>query len=142
MLILVYWIRLGLLKKPPGMEVILEISEAEDLTEFDKLLRITEQWREEGYQFAIDDFGSGFVSFPFMANLIPDYIKVDRSTILLAVSSERFRAFSKDLVKALEHYSKKGIIAEGVETEEELRVTKELGINLVQGFLLGKPEKM
>lgn len=126
--------------KPPEIDIILEISEREALRDIPNLLTVTSQWRKAGYKFAIDDFGAGFISLPFISELVPEYIKIDRSTILQAVSTGKFRTFSKDLVKALRNYSSEGIIAEGVETEKELQVVKEMGINLVQGFLLGKPQ--
>jgi diguanylate cyclase (GGDEF)-like protein len=128
--------------KPRNLDVILEISEAEALHDVENRLTIAQKWRNEGYQLAIDDFGAGFISLPFIATLIPDYIKMDRSTILQAVSSETFRKFSKDLVRALENYASEGIIAEGVETQKELQVVKEMGISFVQGFLLGKPQAL
>lgn len=128
--------------KPPGMDVILEISELEALHDVDNHLKITRKWREMGFKFAIDDFGAGFISLPFIAQLIPDYIKLDRSTMLQAVASEKFRDFLKHLLPALRMYSTEGIIAEGIETEKELRVIKDIGIHLIQGFLLGMPQEL
>jgi diguanylate cyclase (GGDEF)-like protein/PAS domain S-box-containing protein len=128
--------------KPPGIEVILEISELEALHDVENHLKIARKWRIAGYKFAIDDFGAGFISLPFIAQLIPEYIKMDRSTILQAVGSDKFRQFSKHLVQALRSYSTEGIIAEGVETEKELSVVKEMGITIVQGYLLGRPQEM
>ena len=128
--------------KPEGLDVILEISEQEVVHDVEKLLKVTKKWRAQGYKFAIDDFGSGFVSLPFLARLIPDYIKMDRSTILQAVSSQQFGDFLKDLVIALRKYSKEGIIAEGVETEKELKAANAIGTYLVQGFFLGKPQEL
>jgi EAL domain-containing protein (putative c-di-GMP-specific phosphodiesterase class I) len=128
--------------KPPGLEIILEISELEALHDVENHLKIARKWRKEGYQFAIDDFGAGFISLPFIAQLIPDYIKIDRSTIVQAVSSDQSSRFLKDLVLALRNYSKEGIIAEGIETEKELQVVRKLGIHLVQGFLMGKPQEL
>lgn len=134
--------QLPLAPKPPGLEVILEISELEALHDIDNRLKITRKWREMGFKFAIDDFGAGFISLPFVAQLIPDYIKLDRSTILQAVASEKFRGFIKHLLPALRMYSTEGIIAEGIETEKELRVVKDIGIYSVQGFLLGMPQEL
>jgi len=124
------------------MEIILEISELEALHDVENHMKITRKWRGSGFKFAIDDFGAGFISLPFIAMLIPDYIKVDRSTILQAVSSEKFRKFSEDLVHAIRNYSKEGIIAEGIETKRELEVVKDMGIDIAQGFLLGKPQEL
>jgi EAL domain-containing protein (putative c-di-GMP-specific phosphodiesterase class I) len=124
------------------MEVILEISEVEALHDVENHLTVVRKWREQGFKFAIDDFGAGFISLPFIARAMPDYIKLDRSTILQAVSSEKFRKFSKDLVKALGNYTTDGIIAEGIETKKELQVVQELGISMAQGFLLGRPQEL
>jgi diguanylate cyclase (GGDEF)-like protein/PAS domain S-box-containing protein len=134
--------QLEVIPKPPGTEIILEISELEALHDVEDRLKITKQWREKGYKFAIDDFGAGFISLPFIAQLFPDYIKMDRSTIIQAVSSEKFRGLLKDLQSALRNYSTQGIIAEGIETEKELQVVKNIGIYLVQGFLLGRPREL
>jgi diguanylate cyclase (GGDEF)-like protein len=123
-------------------EVILEISESEALFEIETVLETVRKWRAMGYKFAIDDFGAGFISLPFVARLLPEYIKLDRSTIVQAVSSDQFGKFLKDLVLAFKNYSKEGIIAEGIETEKELRVAKETGNYLVQGFLLGEPKEL
>ncbi len=128
--------------KPQGIEVILEISELEAIRDVENRLGIARRWRELGYKFAIDDFGAGFISLPFVARLMPEYIKVDRSTVLQAVASNPFKEFMIGLVFGLRNYCKEGIIAEGVETEKELKVVKEMGIHLVQGFLFGKPKEL
>jgi diguanylate cyclase (GGDEF)-like protein len=125
---------------PPGVDVILEISEAEALHSVEKHLRMADRWREKGFKFAIDDFGAGFISLPFVAQLMPDYIKIDRLTTLQAVSSKKFRNFLKNLLAALQEYVAVGMVAEGIETEEELKVVRDLGIHLAQGYLLGKPK--
>jgi EAL domain-containing protein (putative c-di-GMP-specific phosphodiesterase class I) len=134
--------RLESVPKPPDMEVVLEISELEALSNIENYLDITKKWRTQGYKFAIDDFGAGFISLPFIAHLIPDYIKIDRSTILQAVASDKFRGFLKEMLCALRNYSSEGIIAEGVETERELQVVKDIGVYFAQGFFFGKPQEL
>lgn len=128
--------------KSPEMEVVLEISEADVLEDVDDCLEITKRWKRAGYKFAIDDFGAGFISLPFISGLSPDYIKLDRSTVLQAVSSKKFRLVLEDLVCGLRKITQDGIIAEGIETEEELSVMEELGITLIQGYLFGRPESL
>jgi diguanylate cyclase (GGDEF)-like protein len=127
---------------PPSMDVVVELSEQEALHDVDRLLAVAQRWRNEGYKFAIDDFGAGFVSLPFLAMLGPDYVKVDRSALLQAASSAQFKEFLKSLVQAVRTYATAGIIAEGVEKQEELQVVEEIGISLAQGFLLGKPQEL
>lgn len=130
------------LPTPDDMEVVLEISETEALHDVENHLVIAKDWRKRGYKFAIDDFGAGFISLPFIARLIPEYIKLDRSTLLQAVASERFKWILRDLLLGMRNCSTEGIIAEGVEAAAELEMVKELNIPLVQGFLLGKPEEI
>jgi diguanylate cyclase (GGDEF)-like protein/PAS domain S-box-containing protein len=134
--------QIEIVPKPIEMDVILEISEVEALYDIENHLKMVKKWREKGFQFAIDDFGAGFISLPFIAQVIPDYIKLDRSTMLQAVSSQDFRNFSQDLVRALRNFSKEGIIAEGIETEKELKVVKAIGVNIGQGYLFGKPKEL
>jgi len=128
--------------KPSDLDVVIELSELEALHDLDRCLEIARRWRAKGYKFAVDDFGAGFVSFPFLAMLVPDYIKVDRSTMLHAVSSEKFRDFLGSLLQAVKTFAPSGIIAEGIEREQELQLVKDLGIPLVQGFLFGKPREL
>ena len=130
---------LGRREKPAGLEVILEISEKEALTDIEHHLAVTREWRTEGFKFAIDDFGVGFISLPFLADLEPEYIKLDRLTILQAVASDEFRQFLNHVVLGLRQYAGQGIVAEGIESEEELAIAKEIGIHLVQGYLFGEP---
>ncbi|MBI3803666.1 MAG: diguanylate cyclase [Nitrospirae bacterium] len=132
--------RMDSIPKPAGVDVILEISEAEALHNVERHLRMAERWREKGFKFAIDDFGAGFISLPFVAQLMPDYIKIDRLTTLQAVSSKKFRNFLKNLITALQEYVAVGMVAEGIETDEELEIVGELGVHLAQGYLLGKPK--
>lgn len=131
---------LGPTPRPPGLEVILEISESEALYDVEHNLEIARKWRALGYKFAIDDFGAGFISLPFIAQFTPDHIKIDRSTMLQSVHSDKFRTFLKELLVAIRNYTREEIIAEGVETEKELRAVKDMNISMVQGFLLGKPK--
>jgi EAL domain-containing protein (putative c-di-GMP-specific phosphodiesterase class I) len=126
-------------KKPADVEVILEISEKESLIDIEHHIAVAQEWRAEGYKFAFDDFGVGFISLPFLADLEPEYIKLDRLTILQAVASDEFRKFLNHVVLGLRQYAGQGIVAEGIETEEELAVVEQIGIHIVQGYLFGEP---
>jgi len=122
--------------KPPDLEVVLEVSESESIQNVESYLVLAERWRNKGFQFAIDDFGAGFISLPFLSRLRPEYIKIDRSVMLRSVASSEFRLFLKKLVSALQGHTCQEMIAEGVETETESQRVTEVGIHLVQGFLL------
>ena len=122
--------------KPPDLDVVLEISESESLQDFEKYLALAAQWKDKGFRFAIDDFGAGFISLPFLSRLNPDYIKIDRSVVLQAVASSRFRTFVKGLVTSLQRDNTSIIIAEGIEQETELNIIRDMDIDLIQGYLL------
>jgi len=62
--------------------------------------------------------------------------------MLQAVGQTTFRKFVRDLVVAVRSYTARGVIAEGIETDHELNVVKELGIDFVQGYLLGRPQEL
>jgi diguanylate cyclase (GGDEF)-like protein len=125
---------------PEGSLIVLEVSERDLAQDIHSQLEVAERWRRKGYQFAIDDFGSGFIALPFIARLIPDFIKMNRATIREATLSAEFSSFLRDLIVAMRNYSPQGVIAEGIETEEELEAARGLGVLQVQGYLTGRPE--
>ncbi len=110
--------------------------------EVEDFLEIARNWRANGFKIALDDFGAGFVSLPFTAQLVPDYIKIDRSILTQSLYSRKFKQFSKNLIQALQSYSAKGIIMEGIETKKELKITKDLGVSIGQGYFLGEPKPL
>jgi EAL domain-containing protein (putative c-di-GMP-specific phosphodiesterase class I) len=101
-----------------------------------------QRWRSLGYEFAIDDFGAGFISFPFLSLLMPQYVKVDRTMVCQALSSGTFKEFLHLLLHAVRTYATAGVIAEGIETEQELQIVRDLGIDHGQGYLFGKPSEL
>lgn len=127
---------------PHGTEFVLDISEAEAGLGIERYFDVIDAWRARGYKFAIDDFGAGFISLQFVAQLFPSFIKMDRSAIVEAKGSERYSAFLRDMLGAMRNYSEEGIIAEGVETDEELAIVRKLGVDQVQGHLIGRPVEL
>jgi diguanylate cyclase (GGDEF)-like protein len=127
---------------PQGLDVVLDISEAEAGLGIARYVDVIDAWRERGYRFAIDDFGAGFISLQFVAQLFPSFIKMDRSALIEAKGSERYSAFLRDMLGAMRNYSEEGIIAEGVETDEELAIVRSLGVDQVQGHLIGRPMEL
>ncbi len=123
----------------PGMEVVVELSELDPNPHTEDRLTAFRKWRAAGYRFAVDDFGAGFVSLPILAQLEPDYVKIDRSSIVHALDSPQYREFFRHLVRAAGEYTAGGIVAEGIERDVELEVARELGIPYAQGYLLGRP---
>jgi diguanylate cyclase len=91
-----------------------------------------------GVTFAIDDFGTGYSSLSYLPDLSFDAIKVDRSFVKTLSSRPETQGMVRSLID-LAHNLKLRVIVEGIETEEQLEVVRELAGNEVQGFLLGRP---
>lgn len=87
---------------------------------------------------ALDDFGSGFSNFDRVWRYRPDIVKLDRSLVQRAANGESHVSFIASLVSIL-HHAGAMVLAEGVETENELMVLMEADVDLVQGFWFGQP---
>jgi len=91
-----------------------------------------------GVGLSVDDFGTGYSSLAYLSSLPFDSLKIDRSF----VSNVQQRPRNAEIVRAVLTLGLtlgKSVIAEGVETEEELRVLRDLGVPLAQGYLLSRP---
>jgi diguanylate cyclase (GGDEF)-like protein len=91
-----------------------------------------------GVRFAVDDMGAGYSGLRQITTLRPSYLKLDR-TLICAIDSDPDRGA---LVSALLSYARQTgghLVAEGVETADELRTLTQLGVELVQGFYLARP---
>jgi diguanylate cyclase (GGDEF)-like protein len=118
--------------------VVLEFSEREPVTDLARLQRIAAEVRSGGFRIAVDDAGAGHASMRVIAELRPEFIKVDRS-LIHAVDSDRAR---RALVVALLSFSGHigaRLIAEGIETEAEQEMLSRLGVMFGQGWLTGMP---
>ncbi len=94
--------------------------------------------RALGVTIAIDDFGTGFSSLNYLAKLPVDTLKIDRSFVVEMISATGGLTLVSVIIN-LAHAFKLNTVAEGVETEEQLRQLRLLGCNEMQGYLFGKP---
>jgi diguanylate cyclase len=91
-----------------------------------------------GASVAVDDFGTGYASLSQLQQMPADILKVDRSFIAALEDGGQ----SRDLLQAIlgvGHSMSLSVIAEGIETEEQLRTVTEMGCEMAQGFLIGRP---
>ncbi|WP_423326549.1 putative bifunctional diguanylate cyclase/phosphodiesterase [Sphingomonas sp. 4RDLI-65] len=120
----------------------LEVTESATLLGFqrDNVLATLEMLRDYGAKVVMDDFGTGHSSLSNLKEFTFDKIKIDRSFIATMDS----HASSSSIVKATIGLGKSLgliIVAEGVETDEQLLILRHWGCDQVQGFLIGKPEE-
>ncbi len=118
--------------------IIFEITEQADLRNLPHFKRTLEYYRSQGYLVAIDDAGAGFSSLQAIAQIRPDYIKMDISLVHGVENDPVKRALLETFVTFAEKIGS-FIIAEGIETENELRALVNMGIHYGQGYYLCRP---
>jgi EAL domain-containing protein (putative c-di-GMP-specific phosphodiesterase class I) len=119
----------------PG-DLVLEISERESIENFAIFREMRDSYRELGVQIAIDDAGAGYSSLEAIMEISPDYMKADMALVRGIDTDPPRREVLLGLRGVAERIGAE-VIAEGIETEEELRVVKELGIRYGQGYIFG-----
>ncbi len=95
--------------------------------------------RSEGVGVSMDDFGTGYTSLALLASLPLDTVKIDRSFVVNMSTSERSRALVKSII-TMSHALGLRVIAEGVETNEELELLSDYECDEVQGYLISRPQ--
>lgn len=119
--------------------VVLELTERSSIEDFATAKLLLQHYRNQGYQIAIDDAGAGYSSLQAIAELKPDFIKVDRSLI----ENIHLDKMKETLLEIFVSFARKmsiRIIAEGIECWEELQKLRQLGVHYGQGYLLGYPK--
>ncbi len=119
--------------------VVLEITERTAIKDYPRFQEYLAAFRKRGFRFAVDDAGSGYAGLGSIANLAPDYIKLDISLISNIDSNFLKQNLVETMVSFAESQGAK-VIAEGVERREEFETVKELGVHLTQGFLFHRPK--
>ena len=118
--------------------VVLEFSEREPVPDLALLQRIAAELRARGFRIAVDDAGAGHASMRVIAELRPEFIKVDRSLITGIDADRARRALVVALLSFSGHIGAR-VIAEGIETQREQETLQSLGVQFGQGWLLGRP---
>ncbi len=121
--------------KLPASTICFEISEMHRLSSSDAVLRILQLTKSQDYKIAIDDFGTGFSGFQVMYYASPDFIKIDRFFVTSIANDSKKRFFVGSIVN-MAHLLGITVIAEGIETEQEFYICRDLGCDLVQGHFI------
>jgi diguanylate cyclase (GGDEF)-like protein len=120
--------------------LILELTESSIVDDADRAVGVLDQLARTGVQLSLDDFGTGYSSLSYLQRLPVQEIKIDRSFV--AAMSDRSVGRADALIRtivALGHSLDLRIVAEGIETEQQLADLTELGCHVGQGYLISRP---
>ncbi len=116
----------------------LEITEGVLIEDFDRGLALLRRLKALGVRISMDDFGSGYSSLSYLQAFPFDKIKIDRAFVINLGRNPQSAAIVRAVI-GLGHGLEMSIVAEGVETQEQLTFLADEGCDAVQGYLLGKP---
>jgi EAL domain-containing protein (putative c-di-GMP-specific phosphodiesterase class I) len=116
----------------------LEITEGVLIEDFDRGLALLRRLKALGVRISMDDFGSGYSSLSYLQAFPFDKIKIDRAFVMNLGRSPQSAAIVRAVI-GLGHGLEMSIVAEGVETQEQLGFLAEAGCDVVQGYFIGKP---
>ena len=122
----------------PLSRLVFEVIETEQIPDMKKLKRILDYYRGHGVGTAVDDMGAGYASVEYLAALRPDFVKLDRALVVRAEHEKEARKKMETIVSQAKSLGIT-VIAEGIETSSQLHLCREIGSDLLQGYLFGLP---
>jgi diguanylate cyclase (GGDEF)-like protein/PAS domain S-box-containing protein len=128
----------AIVESTEGAALELEITESMIIEQVDRTIEALKKIRACGVNVAIDDFGTGYCSLSYIAKLPVTSLKIDRAFILGMSEGREGLAIVSSII-ALAHSLKLTVVAEGVETQEQARLLRQLGCDEAQGFLFSRP---
>jgi len=123
----------------PG-NIVFEITERHSVKDFKSFRKTLDHYRNQGYLVAIDDAGTGYSGLTSIAEIKPDYIKMDKSFIDDIETNQVNRAIIDTFTDFAEKIGGK-LIAEGIETQEQALTVIDMGVHLGQGYFLAMPQR-
>jgi EAL domain-containing protein (putative c-di-GMP-specific phosphodiesterase class I) len=123
----------------PPRGLVLEITETAFMRDPDAAAERLRELRRLGVRAALDDFGTGYSSLAYLRDLPVDYLKVARPFIAQMERGEHDRALVRSIVELGRGLGLE-VVAEGIETEQQAALLRELSCDMGQGFLLGRPQ--
>ena len=122
----------------PLDKIIFEITEVEKVKDNSHLKNIVTEYQRQGFKTAIDDFGAGYSGLNLLSIFQPDFLKLDMELTRMIDTNP----VKQSIVKGILHVARDlgiSIIAEGIETRNELETLRDFGVNLFQGYYFAKP---
>lgn len=118
--------------------VIIELTESQRTHDYNLLREAAKHYRAMGFEIAIDDLGEGFSSLRLWSELRPEYVKIDMHFIQ-GIDQDPVKHQFVSSIQQIAEKSGTKVVAEGIETEAELQVIKDLGIAQGQGYFIARP---
>ncbi|WP_443595026.1 GGDEF domain-containing protein [Agathobacter sp.] len=121
-------------------DIVFEITERNSIDEEDNFRDVIRHYQNQNFEIAIDDFGNGYAGMNRICALEPQYIKID-SEIIRSIDNDELK---KSLVESMIQFCRKShirLIAEGIETKEELNMLIQLGVPYGQGYYIKRPSR-
>lgn len=131
--------KLARYRLPPSALTIEVTESAVNAANVRSVIPILQALRDRGFSVALDDFGTGTSSLTLLRSLPRTAIKIDKSFISESVHDAEDRAIVRALAKLGQDLNIK-VVAEGIETEEQVKLLKGMGVQTFQGFLFGRPQ--
>lgn len=122
----------------PVEYLCLEITESALMDDPDKARAMVQTLHDMGIRLSIDDYGTGYSSLAYVANLPVDELKIDKAFVNNMLESAEDSAIVRSTIE-LGHYLQMVVIAEGIEEQAELARLREYGCDYVQGYMVCKP---
>nr|WP_315219094.1 GGDEF domain-containing protein [uncultured Duganella sp.] len=118
--------------------VIIELTENQPTYDYELMREAVRHYRDMGFQIAIDDLGEGFSSLRLWSELRPEYVKIDMHFIQ-GINNDPVKLQFVRSIQEIAEKSNTLVIAEGIETQAELLVIRDVGVACGQGYHLGRP---
>lgn len=122
-------------------KIVFELTEHTVVDDFDAAGKIIKALKKLGFSIALDDFGSEYSSLKYISKLTFDTIKIDKTFVDELVESDADREIVEGIIRLGERLQVR-VVAEGVETLEQMKLLREMGCHYVQGYLIAKPQRI
>lgn len=119
-------------------QIVLELTERDAGINHEQFIPIIEYYREKGLRIALDDAGTGYNSLQTLLYLNPEFIKIDKS-LIRNIEEHHEKQYLVELIIEFASKSNTKVIAEGIEKISELSYLQQLGVEMGQGYALGRP---
>ncbi|MBC3889249.1 EAL domain-containing protein [Acetobacterium paludosum] len=116
----------------------MEITESVIFEDLERMIEVGKNFRDDGFKISMDDFGSGYSSINLLETLPLDTIKIDQGFFKDNLKNERTQIVVKAMIELIKQLGMT-VVAEGIETKEEVDILRKLNCDIIQGYYYGKP---